>query len=162
MMERLLEEMRTIQEKMDANQPRMEAKIGTEIKTIQDKMVGQEEIKAQVCPLAFRIDVNQEEMKAMLDACLEKMEANPGKLQSLAVHQVSKEVAAVATFRALRKRHRDRHLVVRRRGQPEKRTQDNGGSRKRLAAARRGMARRVGVAWCKRSGHAGQMVNQRR
>jgi hypothetical protein len=26
-------------------------------------------------------------MKAMLDACLEKMEANPGELQPIAVHQ---------------------------------------------------------------------------
>jgi hypothetical protein len=37
--------------------------------------------------LASRIDVYQEEMKVMLDVCLEKMEANPGELQSVAVHQ---------------------------------------------------------------------------
>jgi hypothetical protein len=50
-----------------------------EMDAFQEKMVdGQEEIKAQLCSLASRVDINQEEMKAMLDACLEKMEANPG------------------------------------------------------------------------------------
>jgi hypothetical protein len=33
-------------------------------------------------------------MKTMLDACVEKMEANPGELQSVAVHQeIPKEEA---------------------------------------------------------------------
>jgi hypothetical protein len=32
---------------------------------------GKEEMKAQVGSFASRIDVNQEDMKAMLDACLE-------------------------------------------------------------------------------------------
>jgi hypothetical protein len=35
-------------------------------------------MKAQVGFLASRIDVTQKEMKAMLDACLENMETNPG------------------------------------------------------------------------------------
>jgi hypothetical protein len=34
-------------------------------------------MKVQVVSLASRIDVNQEEMKATLDASLEMMEANP-------------------------------------------------------------------------------------
>jgi hypothetical protein len=54
----------------------------------------------------------------------------------------------VKTARALKKRH----LAVRRCGQPKKRTQDTGGSRKKLAAARR-----AGVARCK-----GPTVEQRR
>jgi hypothetical protein len=50
-------------------------------------MDNKQEMKVQVSSLASWIDVNQEEMKAMLDACLEKMEANPGELQSVTVHQ---------------------------------------------------------------------------
>jgi UDP-N-acetylglucosamine transferase subunit ALG13 len=46
----------------------------------QEKMDNrQEEIKAQVGSVPSWINVSQEEMKAMLDACLEKMEAK--KLQ---------------------------------------------------------------------------------
>jgi hypothetical protein len=69
-------------------------------------------MKAQVCFLPSRIDTNQKEMKAMFDACLEKMEANRGVLQFVAVHQVPKEEATVETFRALRRWHRDRNLAV--------------------------------------------------
>jgi hypothetical protein len=43
---------------------------------------GQEEMKAQVGSLASRIDVSQEEMKAMLDACLEKRQIQKNKLTS--------------------------------------------------------------------------------
>jgi hypothetical protein len=61
---------------MKTNQERMEAKIGAEIKTIPEKMGanqekmgdGQEEMKVQAGSLASRIDANQEEMKTMLDA----------------------------------------------------------------------------------------------
>jgi hypothetical protein len=53
-----------------------------------------------VASLASWIDDNQE-MKAMLDACLEK-EANPGELQSVAVHQkVLNEEAEVQIIGAL-------------------------------------------------------------
>jgi hypothetical protein len=47
---------------------------------------GEEYLIAQVGFLASRIGVNQEGMKAMLDACLEKMAATAGELQSVAVH----------------------------------------------------------------------------
>jgi hypothetical protein len=49
----------------------MEAKIWAEIKTTEDRMGdGQEKMKAQVGSLASWIDVSQEEMKTILDACL--------------------------------------------------------------------------------------------
>jgi hypothetical protein len=44
-------------------------------------------MKAQVDSPTSWISVNQEEMKALLDACLEKMEVNPGELQSIVLHQ---------------------------------------------------------------------------
>jgi hypothetical protein len=40
---------------------------------------GQEMMKAQEGSIAYRIDVNQEELMANTDAQLEKMEAYPGK-----------------------------------------------------------------------------------
>jgi hypothetical protein len=46
----------------------------------------QEEMKVQVSSFASQIIVNQEKVKAMFDACLEKMEENPGELQSVVVH----------------------------------------------------------------------------
>jgi hypothetical protein len=74
---------------------------------------GQEEMKAQVGSLTCWIDVNQEEMKAMLDACLEKMEANPGELQYVVVHQeVPKEEAVVEMIRALKDRPGGWNLAV--------------------------------------------------
>jgi hypothetical protein len=58
--------------------------------------------------------------------------------------------------RALKKRHRDRHLAEGRRGKPKERTQGMGGSQKEFAVARQGINRRAGVAWYKghcRQGH---------
>jgi hypothetical protein len=107
----------------------METKICSEIKTmdvnqgkidaIQEKMDDwQEEMKAQVGSPASRIDVSQEKM-VMLDACLEKMEANLGELQSISVHQeVPKEESAVEMIVVLK----DRHVAVGRRRQTKKRT----------------------------------------
>jgi hypothetical protein len=82
----------------------MEAKIGADTKVIQDKMDdGQKEIKAQMGSLSSRIDVNLEEMKTMLDACLGKMEVHPVELQSEWEHQeVPEEEAPVKYFGALR------------------------------------------------------------
>jgi hypothetical protein len=72
-------------------------------------------------------------MKAMLDACLEKMKANPGELQSVAMHQkVPNEEAMVETIGALEEQYGDRHLAVGRCQQPKKRTQGNSGFQKKL------------------------------
>lgn len=120
-------------------------------------MISFEVMKAQVGSFASRIGANREETKSMLDACLEKTEANSGEQESVAVH----EAIHMETFGALKKRHGDRHLAVGRRRKPEKRTQDNGGFRKKLAAARRGTTRRAGVTWPKGRGHKGLTVGQR-
>jgi hypothetical protein len=74
---------------------------------------------------------------------------------TVAVHEeVPKEEAAVETVGALKKRYRNLLLTVRRRGQQKKRTQGNGGSRNKLAAACRGMTCLTIPAWCK--GHCCQ------
>jgi hypothetical protein len=58
------------------------------------------------------MEINQEEMKAMLDTCLEKMKTNPGELQSVAVHQkVPNEEVTVETIRALEEQYGDWHLA---------------------------------------------------
>jgi hypothetical protein len=76
-----------------------------------------------------------------MEACLGKTEttylgANPEEMESDAVHEeVSKEEAAMKIVRALKKRYEDRHLTIMRHGQAKKRTQGDGGSRKKLTAA---------------------------
>jgi hypothetical protein len=56
----------------------------------------------------------------------------------------------------------DRLLAVGRRWQPKKRTQGDGGSRKKLAAAPRRMTRSAVPAWRKGRGHTGPTVEKRR
>jgi hypothetical protein len=68
------------------------------------------------------------------------------ELESIAVHEeFPKEKAAVKNVRALKKLYGNRHLAVGRCRQLKKRVQGDGGSRKKLAAARRGMKRRAMV-----------------
>jgi hypothetical protein len=92
----------------------------------------QEEMKA-------KIDIKQEKM----EACLGKTEAtdlgaNPEEKETAAEQQeVCKEEPAVNTVRLRKKLCGDRHLAVGRRRQPKKRTQDNGGSLKKLADTHR-------------------------
>jgi antitoxin (DNA-binding transcriptional repressor) of toxin-antitoxin stability system len=101
-----------------------------------------------------KIEAHQERMMAKTDSQLEKMEACMGKteatdleakteeIKSEGLHEeVPKEEASVKTVRALKKRHGDRQLAVRRRGQPKKRTQGDGGFRKNLVATSRGTTR---------------------
>jgi hypothetical protein len=96
-----------------------------------------------------------------MDACLGKteatdLEAHSEETGSEAVHEdVPKEEAAVQTVGALKKRHGDRNLAVQCRRKPKKRTQSNGGSRKKFAAACRGMNRSVISARRKGHGHQG-------
>jgi hypothetical protein len=91
---------------------------------------------------------NQERMMTYLGKTENTaLEANSEELEILAEHRkVPKENAAVKPVGGLRKRHRSRHLALGCRGQPEERTRGNGGSRKKLAATDRRMARRAGVA----------------
>jgi N-acetylglutamate synthase-like GNAT family acetyltransferase len=120
--------MRTFQERME-----------TKMDVNQEKMVNrQEKMKAQAASFASQISANQEELKAMLNACLEKMEANPGELHSIAVHQkLCKEEAAVETIEAMEDRYGDWHLAVGCHQEPKKGTQGDGGSQKNLATAHR-------------------------
>jgi hypothetical protein len=62
----------------------------------------------------------------------------------------------VKPARALKKRRRDRHLAVGRRGKPKERTKGDGGSRKKLVATCRRMTRRAILARRKGHGRQGQ------
>jgi hypothetical protein len=69
------------------------------------------------------------------------------KDKAIAVHEeVPKEEAAVETFEALKKRHRDWHLATGHCAKLKERNQDSGGSRQKLAAASRGVTHHAGVA----------------
>jgi hypothetical protein len=75
-----------------------------------------------------------------MKACLEKMEttdleANPEKIENESEHQeVPNEESAVETIRALEDRYGDWHLAIGCRHQPKKRTQGDGGTRKKLTS----------------------------
>jgi hypothetical protein len=84
------------------------------------------------------------------EACLESKEPTSLKVESDAEHkEVPKEDAAMETFGTTKKRHGDR---VEYRGKPNERAQGNGGSRKKSAAACRGMTGRAIPAQCKGHG----------
>jgi hypothetical protein len=110
-----------------------------------------------------RIDAQLEKM----EACLGKteatdLEANREEIESKGEYEeVPKEQAAVETFGALKKRHGDWHLAVRRHGQPKKRIHGDRGSRKKMAAACIRMTRRAIPAQRKGRRHKGPTVEQR-
>jgi hypothetical protein len=113
------------------------------------------------------MDAHYERLRAIASACREEttvcqeateaypeiMDINPNELESVAVHpEVPMEEAAMKYFGALKKWHGGRHSAAGRRGRPKDRAQ---GSRKNLAAGRRWMTRRAGVAWPKGRGLQG-------
>jgi hypothetical protein len=84
-----------------------------------------------------KIDSQLEKMEASLGKTqATNLETNPEAMKSVAVHEeVLKEEAAVEATGALKRRHGGR------RQKPKKRTQGNGGSRKTLTIAYRGVTR---------------------
>jgi hypothetical protein len=82
-----------------------------------------------------------------MTAWQEATEPTSVSMKSVAMHkEIPEEEAAVKTGKALKKRHRGRHLAAGRRGKPKEQTESNGRRRKRLTAARRRVTRRAGVA----------------
>jgi hypothetical protein len=163
----LLDEMNAIQEKMDSdqeeiriNQERMDTKLGAEIKTIQDKKDSHNE------KLMAIMKTNKEQITAKMDdwiegmeECVGKLAVNPQKSDAIVEHQeVPTEEASVKLIIALKKRHGDRHLAVGCRRKLKKRTKDNGGSWKKLAAACSGTTGHAGMAQC--IGHSRQGQGQ--
>jgi hypothetical protein len=85
-------------------------------------------------------------------ACLESKELNPEDIESeLEYREVPTEKAAVKSSRAMKKRHRGRHLAAGRPGEPKELTREYCGSRRKLAAACRKLFRRAAVARNKRN-----------
>jgi hypothetical protein len=72
--------------------------------------------------------------------------------------EVPKEHSAVETGRALKNRHRGRHLAVGRCGKPRERTQSNDWCRKKLAATCRVITHSAGVA--RHKGHGRKRQNK--
>jgi hypothetical protein len=113
-----------------------------------------------------KLDAHHESMIAKMDAqiegteaCVVKLEANPEESDAVAEHQEApKEEARVQTFGALKEKYGNLHLAVGCRRQLRKRTQDDGGSRKKLAATHRGMIHHAIPARCK--GHSCQGQNK--
>jgi hypothetical protein len=135
----------TIQAKTDANQKEMKGFLASRI------YANEEKTDAEV--RAWRKETRA--CQEATEACLESKEPTSVETESVAEHQeVPKEEAAVKTARALLKRHGDRHLDVGRREKPRKRTQGDGGYRKKFVAACRGMTRRAITA--RRKGHCCQ------
>jgi hypothetical protein len=141
---------------------KMDAKADANVKEIKEDM------KTNQTKADANLKETNGEMIAKTDSQLEKMkfclgkteatdlEAHPEERESEAVHEeVPKEEAAVQSVVALKKRHGDRNLAVGCRRKPKKRTQGNGGSRKKFAATGRGMNRRVIPARRKGHGHQG-------
>jgi hypothetical protein len=72
-----------------------------------------------------------------MEAFLDSKEPTPVAMKSAAEHQeVPEEEVEVKTIGALEDRYGNRHLAVGRRRMPKKRTQGDGVSRQKLAAAR--------------------------
>jgi hypothetical protein len=75
-----------------------------------------------------KMDNNQDDMKAMMEACLEEMETNPGEMKSIAENQeVCNEEAAVEIIGATEDRTRDRAVPARCKGRRSRR--DDGRAR---------------------------------
>lgn len=73
----------------------------------------------------------------MTEACLERKEPTPAEVGNVvAHHDESNEKTEVEIIGALEDRYGERRLAVGRHRQPKKRTQGDGGSRKKLVAAR--------------------------
>jgi hypothetical protein len=78
------------------------------------------------------------------------------EIANVAEHQeIPKEEAAVEITGALEYRYGDWHLAVRRRRQPRKRSEADGGSRQKLVAARGRLTRRAIPALRKEHGRQG-------
>jgi hypothetical protein len=93
----------------------------------------------------------------VMEACLEKMDAYLERKEPTPV-----EVANVAAHPEIpNDQYGDWHLAVRCRRQPKKWAQDDGGSRKKLAAARRWMPRHAVPVQCKVHSHKGLTVDKR-
>jgi hypothetical protein len=174
------EEMKAGQEKIDANQARMEeitTKIEVRLKeemrstvsAIEDKMevivhsIRSErdgQIQRRIENAMERQEIPKEEaavhtMRAWQEetvASLECKKQGSKELESEGKRrEVPTEEAAVKSSGITKTRHRGRHIAAGRRRESKELTQRDWGSREKLAAACRKVSRRAAVAWCKRN-----------
>jgi hypothetical protein len=158
------------QEKADANRKADQEKADTNRQADRELLKGI--MDANVKSMREDIRCGQAEMRSILDAWItdikdarikttacqevtganpEKIEPNPGKMQSAEEHQeIPKEDAAVMPVGELRKRRRDRNLAAGRRQKPKRRIQVTCESWRRLIVSGKKITRRATVAWRKR------------
>jgi hypothetical protein len=143
----------------------MQQKIGCQSKGNKDIRTNHKEKNASQERTIAEMDAMLAEMRAWLKetmayqeamgACPESREPTSVQIESELEHEeVTKEEAMVKIITALKKWHGDRHLAIRYHGQLKKRTQGNGGSWQKLAAACRGLTCCSIPAWHK--GHCCQ------
>jgi hypothetical protein len=156
-------------------------KITTELKVSQENMDAWiEEMKTTACQEAMpaclenakanqdRTNAGLEEMEAVVDAFRKKGRIKLitriwKTIESVAEHQeVSKDETGVENYESTGNRYGDRCQDVRRRRQPKNRTNSDGGSRQKLAAARGLLTNLAIPALGTGRGNKGQTVEKRR
>jgi hypothetical protein len=128
LVKRLLAKVREFNEKMNARQERTIAKMDASL----------EEMK-----------VRRRETTVYLEATEAYLESKEPTPEVAEYQEIRKEEATVDSVGALEEWDGDRHLAVGRCRQPKKRTQGDGGSRRKLAATRRRMTRQAVPEQCK-------------
>jgi hypothetical protein len=163
MQERMNANMKTMQEKADADREQMLAKMNANTKAMrEDIKSGEVEMRSIVGHIEEKMNAwmaNMNDGRKERTACheateadTEKTEHNPVMMQSIGEHQeVPKEEAAVMPVGGLRKRRRDRNLAAGRRQKPKRRIQASCESRRRLTVTGRKMTRHARVAWRRKS-----------
>jgi hypothetical protein len=133
MMAHLLAKMRTNQAKMDTNLTEIkediktnQAKVGANLREMKEEMKTKMDSHHEMLMMIMK--ASKENIHAMREACLEKMDAclkskepTSGETESVAVHEeVPQEEASVKTVGALKKQHKDHHQAVQHHGQLKK------------------------------------------
>jgi hypothetical protein len=160
MMERqigsLATEMRSGQDKMDANQARMEDRLREEIKSNQANAEANMKIHRQ--EIVIKIDANQDKMEAIgrsiwseRDGEIQCRSENVMERQEIPKARLECKEPASKDMESRAELHRGRHMAAGRSAKRKKPTRGDCGSRGRLVTACRKVSRRAAVAWRRRN-----------
>jgi hypothetical protein len=143
--------MKEMDAKMDGNQTKANGKQEEMLARIREKI---ESAQAEMRSIRDEWLMDLKDGQKETTACNGETEIklDPGLMQSIKEHQDNpKGEAAVMPMGEPRKRRRVRNLDAERRQKNKGRTRENGGSRRKLAAACKKVSRRTKVAWQKRN-----------
>jgi hypothetical protein len=139
MMARLLAEIRTNREELEAGREHLKEDIMAKLDAYHERVMAR--MYSQLEKMKAAENVFEERLNKMDTT---DFEAKPGKSDAVEERQnVHKEEAAMETIGVLMDQKWDQHLVVQPLRQPKKRTQGDGGSRNKLTSARRRMTGRA-------------------